>query len=386
MGGFPLLRRGDFFLSNASRFNSDRYSRRAPAVFIGEFGTTERPLAGTLRAAVAEACFLVGAEENPDMVRRLAYAPVLGNAGFENQRHPLISFNTHQAVVSPSYHLLKMFTRHRGNEVLKTIVDTYEKPQVRTGRAGVEMFDNSYEFKDVRIDGVPVSDISVMSGGWRVPEAGTLVPEANRWNQVLFGDSTSYAYEYTATVRRTKGSGQIQLRLRDNGRTGEQADYIALTIGAGTSELYHQVGGVKDSLVSPVRFPFESNRWYTVRMTCEYERVRCYVDGVLLHEVDMRPIPSLVSVATLDKENRVIYLKVVNTTRHEEKASLRIEGVNIRNEAELIQLRGEPEARNTFENPGAVTPVTEPIVFPMSGPFIYNFPPNSVTILKLYME
>lgn len=213
-----------------------------------------------------------------------------------------------------------------------------------------------------------------------------LVPEANRWNQVLFGDSTSYAYEYTATVRRTKGSGQIQLRLRDNGRTGEQADYIALTIGAGTSELYHQVGGVKDSLVSPVRFPFESNRWYTVRMTCEYERVRCYVDGVLLHEVDMRAIPSLVSVATLDKENRVIYLKVVNTTRHEEKTSLRIEGVNIRNEAELIQLRGEPEARNTFESPGAVTPVTEPIVFPMSGPFIYNFPPNSVTILKLYME
>lgn len=146
------------------------------------------------------------------------------------------------------------------------------------------------------------------------------------------------------------------------------------------------LGGVKDSLVSPVRFPFESNRWYTVRMTCEYERVRCYVDGVLLHEVDMRPIPSLVSVATLDKENRVIYLKVVNTTRHEEKTSLRIEGVNIRNQAELIQLRGEPEARNTFENPGAVTPVTEPIVFPMSGPLIYNFPPNSVTILKLYME
>lgn len=49
------------------------------------------------------------------------------------------------------------------------------------------------------------------------------------------------------------------------------------------------------------------------------QRVRCYVDGVLLHEVDMRPIPSLVSVATLDKENRVIYLKVVNTTRHERR-------------------------------------------------------------------
>lgn len=373
-------------MSNSGRFSSDRYSRRSPAVFIGEFGTTERPLAGTLRAAVSEACFLIGVEENPDMVRRLAYAPVLGNAGFENQRCPLISFDTHQAVVSPSYHLLKMFARHRGDEVLKTIVDTYERPQAYTGRAGVEMFDNSYEFRDVRIDGVPVSDISVVSGGWKVADRGMLVPEANRWNQVLFGDSTSYAYEYTATIRRTKGSGQVQLRLRDNGQAGEQADYISMTIGMGTSELYHQIGGVKDSLVSPVPFPFESNCWYKIRMTCENERIRCYVDDVLLHEVDMRPIPSLVSVATLDKENQAIYLKVVNTTRHEEKTSLRIEGVNILGEAELIQLKGEPEARNTFENPEAVAPVTESVVFPMSSPLIYNFPPNSVTILKLSIE
>ena len=128
----------------------------------------------------------------------------------------MISFNTHQAVVSPSYHLLKMFTRHRGDEVLKTIVDTYEKPQVRTGRAGVEMFDNSYEFKDVRIDGVPVSDISVMSGGWKVPELVRWC-RSNRWNHVLFGDSTSYAYEYTATVRRTKGSGRYSFASATTG-------------------------------------------------------------------------------------------------------------------------------------------------------------------------
>ncbi len=335
---------------------------------------------------MAEAGFLIGVEKNPDMIRRLAYAPVLGNAGFENPRCPLISFNTHQVVASPSYHLLRMFSRHRGDELLKTVVDTYEKPQVRTGRLGIEMFDNSYEIKDVRIDGVPVSDISVLSGGWRIPESGTLLPEANRWNRVLLGDSTSYNYEYTATIRRTKGSGQLQFHLRDNGDTGEQADYISLTIGSGMSELYHQVGGVKDSLVSPVRFPFESNRWYTVRMTCENECIRCYVDGMLLHEMYMLPIPSLVSGATLDKENQVIYLKTVNTTSHEEKTSLRIEGVNIRDEAELIQLRGDAKARNTFENPEAVIPVSEPIVFSMTGTPVYNFPPNSVTILKLHIE
>ncbi len=377
---------GDFFASNSDRFDSERYSRRSPAVFIGEFGTVEKPLAGTLRAAVDEACFLLGAERNPDMVRRLAYAPVLGNVNFENQRYPLILFDTDRTIVSPSYHLLRMLSHHRGDEVLNTVVHTYDKPQIYTGRAGIELFDNSYDFREVRINGNPVSKVSVLSGGWKVAEGGTLIPDANRWNRVVFGDSTNYSYEYTVKIRRTKGSGFIQLRLRDNGCLDEQADYICMTIGAGDSELYRQVGGVKDELAPTVEFPFESNRWYTVRMVCDNERIRCFVDDELIHEVDMRPIPSLVSVATLDKAKKMIYLKVVNTTRHEEKASLRIEGVSVSNEAEALQLKGNPEARNTFECPDAVAPVSEHISFPLSGPLVYSFPPNSVTILKLSLE
>ena len=68
----------NFFLSNSGRFNSDRYSRRSPAVFIGEFGTTERPLAGTLRAAVAEACFLVGGGGEPGYGTPLGVCPGIG--------------------------------------------------------------------------------------------------------------------------------------------------------------------------------------------------------------------------------------------------------------------------------------------------------------------
>lgn len=375
---------GRFFVSSYDRFDSDRYSRRSPAVFIGEFGTAERPLSGTLRAAVGEACFLIGAEQNPDIVRRLAYAPVFGNVAFENQRTPLISFNTHQAVASPSYYLLKMFARFRGNEVLKTHVDTYCKPQAYTGQTGIEVFDNSYDIKDVKMDHIPVNEAKVISGGWRI-DNGMLVPETNRWNYILFGDSIKYTSEFTVMIRRTKGSGQIQFRLRDNGQSGEQADYVCMTVGSGNSELYHQAGGVKDTLASS-SLPFESNRWYRLRMICENEHIRCYVDDVLIHEIQMRPLPSLVSVATLDKGKNVIYLKVVNTTQHEEKTSLRFEGVSIKNDAELVQITGVPDARNTFEYPGLVIPETKQISFPMSGGMIYNFPPNSITILKLAID
>ena len=377
---------GSYFFSGATHFDADNYSRRAPMAFIGEFSTTEPGLAGTLRAAVAEACFLVGAESNPDVVRRLAYAPLLGNAGFESQRVPLITFDTYRVAPSPSYHLLRLFSSHRGDELLPTRVDTYRKPQVSVGRAGIEMFDNSFEFKETRFDGKPIDSLSVVSGGWRLKVPGEPVPDPNRWNRVLFGDSTRYAYEYTTMIRRVKGSGQIQLRLRDNGLSGEAADYVCMTIGSGGSELYHQAGGVKESLVPPAELPFASNRWYTLRLVCENEHIRCYVDGKLLHEAEMRPIPSLVCVATIDKEKRLLYLKVVNTTWHEEKTSLNIEGVSVRDEAEVIELAGDPAARNTLDDPGRVRPVTRRVTFPLGGPMVYSFPPGSVTLLKLRVD
>lgn len=374
-----------FFFSNSRRFSGERYSRRSSSMFIGEFGTADSTLAGTLRAAVSEACFLIGVESNPSVVHRLAYAPLLGNVNFAKQRIPLISFNSELAVASPSYHLLKIFSRNRGNELLQTTVDTYEKPQVSTGMAGVEMFDNSFSFKDVMIDGEAVSNIRVLSGGWKVKSPGEIVPDANRWNRVMFGDSASYGYEYRVSVRRTKGSGHIQLRLRDNGKFGEQSDYVAMTIGSSECELYHQTGGVKDTLSSAVPINFESNRWYDVRMVCENEHIRCYIDGELKHEATMRPIPSLVSVATIDRESGIIYLKVVNTTMHEEKTSINIEGAGIASEAEVIELKGEPDARNTFDNPERIVPTFRMVEFPMGNPLIYNFPPNSVTILKLFV-
>ena len=66
----------------------------------------------------------------------------------------------------------------------------------------------------------------------------------------------------------------------------------------------------------------------------------------------MRPIPSLVSVATprQGEPGDLLEGREYDPPRGEDLFAYR--GRNIRNEAELIQLRGEPEARNTFENPG----------------------------------
>nr|WP_289834203.1 alpha-L-arabinofuranosidase C-terminal domain-containing protein [Parabacteroides goldsteinii] len=83
----------DFLIANHDRYETGQYLRRFPAVFIGEFSMGDVSLQGTLRAAIGEACFLLGVESSPEVVKHLAYAPVLGNVNYDFQRYPAISFS-----------------------------------------------------------------------------------------------------------------------------------------------------------------------------------------------------------------------------------------------------------------------------------------------------
>ena len=185
---------------------------------------------------------------------------------------------------------------------------------------------------------------------------------------------------------RTKGSGSIQFRVRDNGLGGEKSDFIGMNIGAGTLELFRQSGRVKDDIASTIVYPYQSDRWYNIKMICRDDYISCYVNDSLIHKVKMTTEPSLVSVATYDKEKKQIILKVVNTTMHEEKTRLNITGMSARNTADIIELAGLPEASNSFVRPKEVMPVMKRISFSIGSPMIYNFPPNSITIMKLKAE
>lgn len=79
-----------FLISNHNRFVAGQYTRRMPPVFIGEFGLSGGAAPGSLRAAIGEACFLAGVENGQEIVRCLAYAPVLGNTKYKIERYPVI--------------------------------------------------------------------------------------------------------------------------------------------------------------------------------------------------------------------------------------------------------------------------------------------------------
>lgn len=360
-----------FFITNHNRFERN-YQRQSPDIFIGELSTIDRNTQGTLRAAVAEACLLIAAEASPESVKKLAYASVLGNDSYELQRYPLLLFNHTYVVASPSYYLLQMFNKYRGDNLLGTTVNTFLKPQVAAGQACIEVSGNGYEIRNIRVNNEWVED--------------SLMLASAHLNSIPAGDSTLYNYDFTARFRRIKGNETIRLLVRDNGLREEEAEYICMTLGSLESELYYQAGSVRDTLASPKPFNIENDRWYNLKISCINDTVRCLVDGVVLHEAILSPLPSLVSLATLDREKNAVILKVVNTARHEEKTEIHISGARIKRNVQLIQLSGIANVRNTFEYPNKIVPVEETISFPRNKNLIYNFPANSVTVLVLPIE
>lgn len=355
-----------FLMAHHNHYNPDKYSRKLPPVCVGAFSAVDNPEVATLHKAVAEACFMIGLERNPDIVKLSAYAPLLANTDYVNGQIAAINFNNNQLLKTPSYHLLQLFASNRGDEVLKTEVTSFHKPQVTFGAAGVYLFDNAYELADVKLDSLQYH----------------VVPEPNKWNYIVFGDSAAHDYVLSARIRRTKGSGHIQINLRDNRKLNDKQNHIAFTLGTDESTLSYNVGKASELLSSHPQQPFINDTWYDVKVICKDELVKCYVNDLLIHEVSMRPIPSLVSVALLDKKNNQLILKVVNTTYREEKTHIDINGLSVSKEVEVTEISGDPNSYNTYTS-SSIIPVKKTVFLSGISPLIYSFPPNSITVMRL---
>jgi alpha-N-arabinofuranosidase len=115
------------------------YDRRGPKIFVGEWGTYETPFVPwdarsrteaptpNMRAALGDAAWMTEMEKNADLVVMHCYAPLLVNVnpGARQWRPNLIGYDALRVYGSPSYHAIKLFSTHLGNEILKaTATDT----------------------------------------------------------------------------------------------------------------------------------------------------------------------------------------------------------------------------------------------------------------------
>jgi alpha-N-arabinofuranosidase len=117
----------------AARGQYDKYDRKGPKIFVGEWGTYETPFepwnprsrgeapTPNLRAAIGDAAWMTEMERNSDLVIMHGYAPLLVNVspGARQWRPNLIGYDALAVYGSPSYHAIKLFATHLGDEILK---------------------------------------------------------------------------------------------------------------------------------------------------------------------------------------------------------------------------------------------------------------------------
>ena len=122
----------DAFL-NAARAHYEKYDRKGPKIFVGEWGAYETPFepwnarsrgeapTPNMRAAIGDAAWMTEMERNADVVIMHGYAPLLVNVnpGARQWRPNLIGYDALHVYGSPSYHAIKLFATHLGDEILK---------------------------------------------------------------------------------------------------------------------------------------------------------------------------------------------------------------------------------------------------------------------------
>jgi hypothetical protein len=328
-----------FLISDHPFFQSPDYPATNSGLSISGFSAAGEQIKGTHGAAVAEACFMLHAENNPYAIDRLAYTPVVGGKDTGDPRSALMILHNDSLSLSPSYYIWQLLSRNRGDVVLQTEINTYHKPQVMPGQPEMGTPDGGFDIKDLRIS-----------------------------------SDSLYNCEVSAVIERIQDNGNVSFFVRDR---------ICMSIGTEKTELYRLSGIMKDTLASPRRFTFKEGRPYAARIRCNLDTIRCHIGDSLLFDVVLPPLPSLVAAATYNKADGTILLKVANPTLHYEITGLNVRGASVKNKAEVMQLKGLPGREVAAGEARQSLPVNETISFPAGRAKVYKFPPKSVTVLKL---
>jgi alpha-L-arabinofuranosidase len=383
----------EFFSRNADRYDS--YDREGPKIYVGEYAVTQNCGRGNLRGALGEAAFMTGMERNSDVVIMASYAPLFANLNYKRWNPDLINFDSSRVYGTPSYHVQQLFSQNHGDVILPLHLTASQTTpvEVRQGAVGLGTWNTQAEYKDLKVtqgDNVlwsgddfaqGTSGWRIRGGDWKVKDGALQQLAAGEDRRAVTGDASWRDYTYSLKARKLGGVEGFLVMFQ----ISDQNNWVWWNIGGwgNTQHALEQCAdGSKGLLGRPQGGSVETGRWYDIRIETEGPRIRCYLDGKLVHDVVPQPVRSLHAVASRSKENGEIILKVVNVSKEDQETQVNLKGVSeLGPIAKVISLSGDPAAENSLDQPDKVSP--KQTTFEVQAPsFGYRFPANSLTILR----
>lgn len=379
----------------------DSRSRQQPPLYLGEVAVTSVPQAqrGNVLCALAEGTYLMNAEKNADVVKMISYAPLLGHvngltelAGSPPPWHAMIYHDSNRVFGTASYHLWKTFGVNRPSVNLQTsVVAADAKPGV-FGNVGVGTWGTQAEFKEIKVE----KDGKVLyASDFIGPNPAGWTTEAGRWSVVDGAfrqgqNSNAFAYigdeswtDYTMTLKARKLAGGEGF-LIIFGHKGQDR-YWWNVGGWGNARHVIEMNQAQQGEYVGGQNLIETNRWYEVKLVVKGMNVQAFLDGNLVHNVQVRGTPpSLAAVAGRDDATGEIVLKVINRQPQLQKATVDLAGLpGVETKAKQTVLAGtRPQDNNSLDNPNRIVPVDKEINV-AGAKFEHEFPPYSLTVLRV---
>jgi alpha-L-arabinofuranosidase len=144
-----------------------------------------------------------------------------------------------------------------------------------------------------------------------------------------------------------------------------------------------RVNGQSQGRLISTRGRIESDRWYDLRVELTPGRIRCFIDGELVHDYE-KSLPEVRVSPTFDKSTGEVLAKIVNPGETPVSATIRLRGeLKLASEGRLTTLAGAPYAVNTVESQ-AIEP--KQAVVPVENPIRIELPATSVQVLRVKVK
>lgn len=372
----------------------DSYNRSNYKIYVGEYAvTSDYGTNGNLNAALGEAVFMLGMENNADVCVMNSYAPLFVNENNYNWKPDLIRFNSSTAYGTPSYYVQQLFPNNIGKQNVTWTEEgnTTAAASFKTGLSTwstAATYDN-YTLTDADGNTIYTTTFSSSDDTWTGGNEGnwTISNETLRQTSTsMQGDiyvcNTNVGDNYTLEVEATKTSGDEGFLIVFNYQ--DDNNYCWWNLG-GWGNTAHGVeictDGSKTTAAS-VSASIVTGQTYSIKIEVNGEEVKCWLDGSLIHTITLPVERNIYTAASIDDDEGILYLKLVNPSETAQTIHINLTGATVTDATAIVMSGTTGYEENDIDNPNNITP-TETTLNASGTSFTYDATAYSLNILRL---
>ncbi len=367
----------------------DSYDRNGPKIYVGEYAVTSGfGNLGNMNAALGEAVYMMGMENNSDIVPLNSYAPIFVNENDAKWRPDMIRFNSSRVMGTPSYYVQMLMPRNIGTQVVKLSQDNpYKTLKTQTvtpkkSRVGFATWGTQASF--THPSPLPKSGLpEFMTGTWKKNDDGSVSQTTNQ-EQCMAMCKSSVGDHYTIKCRARKDSGAEGFMIVFNYVDPQHFCWVNFGGWGNTQHAIEQVGGGGKIQTVTKRGSVKEGKWYDVTLTVAGDSVKAWLDDELVFDTVLKHNTSLgvFSSATIDEQTGELIVKIVNSQEEGTTARLNIQNFPVKS-ASLIRLRANSgEDENTLTNPTNISPTNHELS-PNGNTVELELPAFSLNIISI---